>query len=99
MKISTVGVYSFCLSVVLCIYGSMAQAAEISVGVSSGGGYGRTQNIEYVPGHWYHGYWIPGQYAEYAGTPPGEGYVWYEGSYQGDRRNWRHGHWEHRRHR
>lgn len=49
--------------------------------------------VSWVPGHWDNGYWIPGQYIEYAGRPPGAGFVWVGGGFDGDRHHWRHGYW------
>src|SRR5579872_4635840 len=69
---------------------SVSEAAHISVGINTS--YG--SNVVYIPGHWYHGYWVPGQYVEYAGPAPGTGYIWYEGGFNGSHR-WHHGHWGH----
>ncbi len=66
------------------------EAARVAIGI--GTYYG--SSVVYIPGHWYRGYWIPGQYVEYAGPAPGPSYIWYEGGvgYNG---YWRHGHWGH----
>lgn len=71
----------------------VGEAARIYIGV--GTTYG--SNVVYIPGHWYRGYWVPGQYVEYAGPPPGYGYVWYQGGFDGGH-HWRHGHWGHHHH-
>jgi len=73
-----------------------SQAAQVYVGVGTPYPYGTPYgpSVVYLPGHWYHGYWIPGQYVEYAGAPPGPGYVWYQGGF-GWGGGWNHGHWGH----
>lgn len=70
-----------------------AEASRVYIGI--GTSYG--PNVVYVPGHWYYGYWVPGQYVEYAGYPPGDGYVWYQGGV-GYRGHWQHGYWGHGHH-
>lgn len=69
-----------------------AEAARVVVGVGVGPGY-YEGNVVWVPGHWHHGYWIPGQYVEYPGASPGPDFVWFGGGYYGG--YWHRGHWGH----
>lgn len=45
-------------------------------------------SVVYVPAHWYHGFWVPGQYVQYT-TPvyygPSEGFVWYRNNWHSER--------------
>lgn len=86
---------TYCAILFFCSFLAIntANAARVVIGV--GTHYG--PNVVYVPGHWYRGYWVPGQYVEYAGPPPGAGYVWVQGGHDG-RHGWRHGHWRRHHH-
>ena len=68
-----------------------AEAARVVIGVGTGGYY--EGNVVWIPGHWHHGYWVPGQYVEYPGASPGPDFVWFGGGYYGG--NWHRGHWGH----
>ena len=67
---------------------SVGYASRVVIGV--GTSYG--EYVRWIPGHWYHGYWVPGQYVEYAGPAPGAGFIWYQGGFDGGHR-WHNGHW------
>jgi len=69
--------------------------ARVHVYLNIGPAYGTTYgpHVVWVPGHWDHGYWVPGQYVEYGGYAPGPGYIWTGGGYH--HRHWHHGYWHH----
>ncbi len=90
IKIGPVVILGFILALAAILSVNIAQAARVSIGV--GTSYG--SNVVYIPGHWYHGYWVPGQYVEYAGPAPGSNYIWYEGSI-GSNGHWHRGYWGH----
>lgn len=50
-------------------------------------------SVVYVPGHWYHGFWVPGQYVQYR-TPvyygPSEDFVWYRNNWYNSERHHHH---------
>ena len=69
--------------------------ARVMVGVNLQGGGGYAPQVIYVPGHWYHGYWITGRYVEYAGPAPGFDFYWIDHPYYRDH-HWRRGYWRHR---
>lgn len=58
-------------------------------------------SMAWVPGHWDRGFWVPGQYIEYAypvsmaAPAPYPNVVWVEGNWDHCRR-WHHGYWGHR---
>ena len=91
---------------ILCVFIFLAtiplsEAARVSISFGSSYGpnmaYSYGPNVVYIPGHWYYGYWVPGQYVEYASYPPALGYFWYEGGFDGGH-HWHRGHWGHRHH-
>jgi len=88
-----------CIIIILSLLTFNACEARSTVILSIGPAYPSTYGpqVVWIPGHWDHGYWIPGQYVEYAGPAPGTGYIWMRGgAYHGH--HWHRGHWAHGHH-
>ena len=76
-----------CLFSMLVLLSMNVAQANVVFGVGSQFG----SDVQYVPGHWEGGYWIPGQYVEY--TQPASGFYMNNG--YGDNDHWRRGYNDH----